>query len=182
MDAKKLSLEELNRLDIESFKQSKKIPVNIILDDIRSALNVGSFFRTSDAFAINHIYLCGITAKPPHKEILKTAIGSTNSVNWSYHSNIAELLEEISKENTLISIEQTDQSIQLDALKVSEIHTKPFLGLIFGNEVYGVSEEAIKQSDHCLEIPQFGTKHSLNVSVCGGAVIWEVWKQINCKA
>lgn len=179
MDAKKLSLEELDRMDVESFKKIKKTPINIVLDDIRSALNVGSFFRTSDAFAIQHIYLCGITAKPPHKEILKTAIGATHSVDWSYHENIEEILEAIAVENTIFSIEQTDKSISLQDLNLKVQHEKKELCLIFGNEVHGVGEKAISLSDYCIEIPQFGTKHSLNVSVCGGVVIWEFWKLLN---
>lgn len=179
MDAKKLSLEELDRMDIETFKKSDKIPVNIVLDDIRSALNVGSFFRTSDAFAINHIYLCGITATPPHKEILKTAIGATNSVSWSYEKSTTEFLESIKTSNSIISVEQTDQSIQLQDASLKKLHIKDYICLVFGNEVQGVNEEVIKMSDFCLEIPQFGTKHSLNVSVCGGAVIWEFWKLFN---
>ena len=178
MKANKLSLEELHRLEIEEFKEAKKTPLVIILDDIRSALNVGSFFRTSDAFAIKHIFLCGITAKPPHKEILKTAIGATSSVDWSYHETTIEVLNELSVDHTICSIEQTDQSIRLDTFKSNKKNWKNNLCLIFGNEVQGVSDLAISKSDYCIEIPQFGTKHSLNVAVCGGITIWEIWKSL----
>ena len=176
MKANKISLEDLNRLEIEEFKATPKTPLVVVLDDIRSALNVGSFFRTSDAFALKHLYLCGITAKPPHKEILKTAIGATSSVDWSYHESLDQILNDLSEDHTICSIEQTDQSIRLDEFKSTKEHWKNNLCLIFGNEVHGVSDLAISKSDYCIEIPQFGTKHSLNVSVCGGITIWEMWK------
>lgn len=176
MKAKKLSLEELDRLELEDFKSSKKTPVVVILDDIRSALNVGSFFRTCDALAIEHLYLCGITAKPPHKEIFKTAIGATESVSWSYHETISEVLEKLAEDHLIASVEQTDNSVSLDHIENLNWDDSQNLCLIFGNEVNGVSEVAIDKSDYCIEIPQFGTKHSFNVAVCGGIVLWECWK------
>ncbi len=179
MEAKKKSLEELERLDVEAFKNQEKTAINLVLDDIRSALNVGALFRTSDAFALKHIYLCGITAKPPHKEITKTAIGATHSMDWSYHENIEELLESLRESNTILAIEQTDKSIELQDFHLETMHQKQEICLIVGNEVHGVSEKAISLSDYCIEIPQFGTKHSLNVSVCGGITIWEFWKRLN---
>ena len=178
MKANKLSLEELDRMDVEAFKLAEKTPIIVVLDDIRSALNVGSFFRTSDAFALQHIYLCGITAKPPHKEIMKTAIGAHNSVDWTYVEHVESILEELRVENTIISVEQTDQSISIADFRRSKLRDSGALCLVFGNEVNGVSEAAIELSHHCVEIPQFGTKHSLNVSVCGGIVIWEFWKKL----
>ena len=182
MDAKKRSLEDLNRLDIEAYKTSKKTPIIVVLDDIRSALNVGSFFRTCDALAIEKLILCGITAQPPHKEIMKTAIGATSSVDWSYEEEIETYLKSINDEYTIISVEQTNQSISLDQVqKHIDFHQGQKFCLIFGNEVNGVCDNAIAQSRYCIEIPQFGTKHSFNVSVCGGIVLWDFWKQINQK-
>lgn len=176
MKARKLSLEELDRLEVADFKTAKKTPVVVVLDDIRSALNVGSFFRTCDALAIDHLYLCGITAKPPHKAIFKTAIGATESVSWSYHESVTELIDNISTEHLIISVEQTDNSVSLDNIEELNWDGSKRLCLIFGNEVNGVSTSSIEKSDHCLEIPQFGTKHSFNVAVCGGIVLWECWK------
>jgi tRNA G18 (ribose-2'-O)-methylase SpoU len=176
MKARKLSLEELDRLEVADFKTGKKTPVVVVLDDIRSALNVGSFFRTCDALAIDHLYLCGITAKPPHKEIFKTAIGATESVSWSYHESVTALIDNISTEHLIISVEQTDNSVSLDNIEELNWDESKKLCLIFGNEVKGVSTSSIVKSDHCLEIPQFGTKHSFNVAVCGGIVLWECWK------
>lgn len=171
---RKLKTWELNRPELNDYKIQEKIPIICILDNMRSALNVGAFFRTADAFAIQKLILCGITAKPPHKEITKTAIGATESVDWEYFEDITEIIHALIKQNyTIISIEQTNASTSLYDLPFSK-HEK--YALIFGNEVEGVSEAAITLSDFCIEIPQYGTKHSLNVSVCGGVVLWEFSK------
>ncbi len=170
---RKLKLDELGRLTPDEFKASEKMPVVLVLDSIRSALNVGSLFRTSDAFALERIILCGITAQPPHREITKTAIGATESVDWSYQDSIVEALANLKEENyTLIGIEQTDTSCQLTEMK----WPKGKLAIVLGNEVEGMSNDAIEMLDACIEIPQYGTKHSLNVSVCGGIILWELSK------
>ena len=170
---KKLFLEDLKRLSIEAYKQTEKIPVVVILDQVRSAMNVGSFFRTCDAFNVSKLYLVGITATPPNREITKTAIGATESVAWEYRESIADLLIELRKNDyNIIAVEQTDQSILLNDFELSDQK----YALIFGNEVDGVSEGALELCDFAIEIPQMGTKHSLNVSVCGGVVIWEFFK------
>jgi len=167
---RKLKLEELGRVGIEEFKQLEKIPVVIVLDNIRSAMNVGSFFRTCDAFKIEKIYLCGITARPPHKEILKTAIGATNSVEWEYYGNISDVVTLLKKEDyKVIGIEQTDQSIPISNYKVDLLSK---YAITFGNEVQGLSEDILPMLTAAIEIPQYGTKHSLNVAVCGGIVLW----------
>lgn len=168
---KKLKLEELNRLNIEEFLHLKKIPVTIILDDIRSAMNVGAVFRSSDAFAIEKIILCGITAQPPHKEILKTAIGATNSVTWEYISERKEACIKIKAEGyQLIAIEQVDISIPLKSYKIDQ--NKSY-AIVFGNEVNGVHSELLPMMDAAIEIEQYGTKHSLNISVCAGIVLYQ---------
>lgn len=173
-DVRKLKLEELNRVGVEAFKSQAKVPVIIILDNFRSGLNVGSFFRTSDAFSIEKIYLCGITATPPHKEILKTAIGANHSVEWEYIKDTKTILEELSQANyQIIGIEQTNASIPLSSFPIS---SSSRYAIVFGNEVEGIGKEVLPSIDTFLEIPQFGTKHSLNVSVCGGIVIYEFAK------
>lgn len=171
---KKLSLKELNRVSVEAFKNQSKTPIVLVLDNVRSGLNVGSAFRTADAFALEKIYLCGITSKPPHREILKTAIGATESMDWVYFENTSEALAELKKEGfKVIAVEQAKGSFSLQ-----EIDNQPFTktALVFGNEVKGVSEEVMKSVDGCAEVPQFGTKHSLNISVCLGIVVWEYFK------
>lgn len=166
----KLKLDELGRTDAESFQNQEKFPVVLVLDNIRSALNVGSAFRTADAFALEKIILCGIAATPPHREILKTALGSTETVQWVHYEEVTEALKDLKKENyELLAIEQTDKSIFLNDFKV--IKNQKY-ALVFGNEVEGVSDEAIALCDAAIEIPQFGTKHSLNVSVCVGILSW----------
>jgi 23S rRNA (guanosine2251-2'-O)-methyltransferase len=171
---RKLKLWELNRVSEEEFKAQKKAPVIVILDSIRSLNNIGSFFRTADAFNIEKIYLCGITATPPHREIQKTALGATESVKWEHRENILDLLHELKAEGvTIASIEQAEKTTFLQHVPNLEFKK---IALIFGNEVDGVDQEAINLSDHILEIPQFGTKHSLNVSVCAGVVLWEFAK------
>jgi len=172
---RKLKLWELNRVSEEEFKTQKKHPILVILNDIRSLNNIGSFFRTCDAFNVEKIYLCGITATPPHREINKTAIGATESVTWEHRTSIVELVTELKAEGvTIASIEQAEETLLLQnthQLNYSKI------ALIFGNEVDGVDQEVIDLSDHIIEIPQFGTKHSLNVSVCAGVVLWEFTKK-----
>ncbi|MEX2233005.1 MAG: RNA methyltransferase [Cyclobacteriaceae bacterium] len=171
---KKLKLEELGRISVDEFKQSAKLPVCIVLDNIRSLHNVGSAFRTSDAFKLEKIYLTGITGTPPHREIEKTALGATASVDWQYAEKTGDLLKILKKDQyTIILIEQTSQSEPLN-LFVPQPGKK--YCLVFGNEVHGVSEEAIVLADKAIEIPQHGTKHSLNISVCVGIVAWEFFK------
>lgn len=174
MEWRKLKLEELNRLEVEDFKKAPKIPVTVILDDIRSALNVGSIFRTADAFRIEKIYLCGITATPPHKEILKTAIGATDSVEWSYEKDIVSILKTLKEaEYQIYGVEQTENSTSLSDFSIRPAQK---LAIILGNEVGGVSEKALEKADGTIEIAQYGTKHSLNVAVCTGIVLWEIQK------
>ncbi|MCB0651982.1 MAG: RNA methyltransferase [Saprospiraceae bacterium] len=172
---RKLKLQELNRLDVESFKKLEKTPVVIVLDNIRSGLNVGSAFRTADAFALEKVILCGITAQPPHREILKTAIGATSSMDWSYVEKTTEAIATLKKEGYhIVAVEQAENSTLLqDFVLPGNKKT----ALIFGNEVTGVSEEAMEMVDECIEVPQFGTKHSLNISVCIGVVVWDVFKK-----
>lgn len=172
---KKLKLWELDRVSEEAFKEQEKFPLIIILNDIRSLNNVGSFFRTSDAFNVEKIYLCGITATPPHREINKTAIGATDSVEWEHRDSIVDLVKELKAQNTTIcSIEQAEKTTLLQ--DVALLPGEKF-ALVFGNEVNGVDQDVIDLSDTIIEIPQFGTKHSLNVSVCAGIVMWEFAKR-----
>lgn len=172
---RKLKLDELKRDSLEVFKSKSKNPIIVVLDNIRSLNNVGSFFRTGDAFNIEKIYLCGITAQPPHREIRKTALGATESVDWEYVEDtviVVNLLKE--KGFKTCAIEQAVETVQLQDLNVPENG----IALIFGNEVDGVQDKVIAVCDEVVEIPQFGTKHSLNVSVCGGAVLWEVTRKM----
>ncbi len=172
---RKLKLWELDRVSESEFKEQKKFPIIVILNDIRSLNNIGSFFRTADAFNIEKIYLCGITAKPPHREIQKTALGATESVVWEHRDSIIELISELKAENMLIaSIEQVEKTTFLH--QIEQIPNQK-IALVFGNEVDGVDQEVINTSDYIIEIPQFGTKHSLNVSVCAGVVLWEFSKK-----
>jgi len=173
---RKLENKELDRKSIEDFKEAKKTPLLIILDDIRSLHNIGSVFRTSDAFLIEKIYLCGITAIPPNKEIHKTALGATETVAWEYHKDILEVIENLKKEKvSVFAIEQVENSIFLQDFKIEQ--SKKY-ALVFGNEVYGVSQNAIKICDGTIEIPQLGTKHSLNISVSMGIVVWDLFKKM----
>lgn len=163
-------MEELDRVSVESFKSLEKRPVVVVLDNIRSANNVGSFFRTCDAFRVEKIYLCGITAVPPNAEIRKTALGATESVAWEYAASTLDIVRMLRDEGRrVLSVEQARGSIALDKYVVSP---KSSYALVFGNEVKGVSQDVIDESDNCVEIPQWGTKHSLNVSVAGGIVLW----------
>ena len=174
---RKLMNSELNRLSPEGFIQAEKIPVTIILDNIRSQHNVGAVFRSSDAFLIESICLCGITGTPPNAEIHKSALGSENVVDWKYFINTQEAVKELKKKGyTIISIEQTEGAVELSEFKVEK--GKRY-AIIFGNEVKGVAQEIVDISDNCIEISQFGTKHSLNISVSAGIVIWEFFKQLN---
>lgn len=162
---------ELGRISEVEYKAAEKIGLEIVLDNIRSAYNVGSFFRSADAFRIKKIHLCGITAQPPHKEILKTAIGAEDTVDWEYHEEItACILSLKEKGNIIVGIEQTDRSVPLQDVNIDSANT---YALVFGNEVDGLSTEILPLLDYAVEIPQFGTKHSFNVSVCGGIVMWE---------
>lgn len=172
----KLKLEELNRIDVETFKKVEKIPLIIILDNIRSMHNVGATFRTADAFLIEKIILCGITPQPPHREIHKAALGATESVDWSHESDINTTINDLkNKGYEIIGIEQTSNSQMITDYTIDK--TKKY-ALILGNEVEGISDEALENIDTFLEIPQLGTKHSLNVSVCGGIVMWEFTKAL----
>jgi len=165
-------MDELNRKTIEQFKSTKKIPLVLMLDDVRSLHNVGSIFRTADAFLIEKIWLCGITGTPPNKEINKTALGSTESVTWEYFKDPVLLLQQLKAEGyKILAIEQAENATFLPAFSPSE--TEKYC-LIFGNEVFGVNQELINNSDFCVEIPQFGTKHSLNISVSCGILIWDL--------
>ncbi len=173
---RKLKNSELERLNVEEFKKVAKIPLIVILDNIRSLNNIGSVFRTSDAFLIEKIYLCGITARPPHKEIHKTALGATDSVDWEYEEDTLLLIKRLQeKKIKVIAIEQAVNSIKLQNFKVNNNQK---YAVIFGNEVKGVQQEVVSASDQCVEIPQFGTKHSLNISVSCGVVLWDIFKKI----
>ena len=174
---RKLENSELERKSIEDFKDAKKTPIIIILDDIRSLHNIGSVFRTADAFLIEKIYLCGITATPPNKEIHKTALGATETVTWEHHANVTTVIENLKKDNiTVLAIEQVESAVFLQNYEVDK--TKKY-ALVFGNEVFGVSQKAVELCDGCIEIPQLGTKHSLNISVSAGIVVWDFFKQYN---
>ncbi len=174
---RKLKNSELERLEIEEFKAKTKTPLIVILDNIRSLNNIGSVFRTSDAFLIEKIYLCGITAKPPHRDIHKTALGATDSVTWQYAEDTLTLIKKLQKENIKIaSIEQANNSIKLQDFKIKKNQK---YAIVMGNEVKGVQQEVVTESDYCIEIPQFGTKHSLNISVTTGIVLWDLFKKLN---
>ncbi|WP_157207138.1 RNA methyltransferase [Mariniflexile maritimum] len=170
---RKLKNSELDRLSVEDFKEVKKTPIVIILDNIRSLNNIGSVFRTSDAFLIEKIYLCGITATPPHKDIHKTALGSTDTVAWEYVEDTVALVEKLKAENIkIISIEQAENATMLNDFSPKQQTT---YALVFGNEVKGVSQNVVSASDLVVEIPQYGTKHSLNISVSCGVVVWDLF-------
>ena len=172
---KKLKLWELNRVSEDEFRGQKKFPIVVVLNDIRSLANVGSFFRTADAFNIEKIYLCGITAAPPHREIQKTALGATQTVAWEHKESIIEVVAALKKDGfSICSIEQTETTTLLQ--QAVYLNEEKF-ALVFGNEVNGVDQDVVDSSDHIIEVPQFGTKHSLNVSVCAGIVLWEFAKK-----
>ena len=174
---RKLENSELDRKSVADFKQSEKTPIILVLDDVRSLHNIGSVFRTADAFLIEKIYLCGITATPPNKEIHKTALGATETVVWEHHNNVLEVIENL-KVNSVITlaIEQVESAVFLQNFKVEK--NKKY-ALVFGNEVHGVSQEAVALCDGSIEIPQLGTKHSLNISVSAGIVVWDLFHKMN---
>ena len=169
---KKRSMEELNRLDVASFKKSEKLPVVMVLDNVRSMNNIGSVFRTCDAFLVEAVFLCGITACPPHKDIEKTALGATESVNWRYFESAKTAVEQLKTDGYKIyAVEQVENSIFLNQLTVEKTEK---IALVFGNEVMGVEQEVVNSCHGCIEIQQFGTKHSLNISVSAGIVLWHI--------
>jgi 23S rRNA (guanosine2251-2'-O)-methyltransferase len=173
---RKLKNSELSRLSVDEFKSSQKTSIIIILDNIRSLNNIGSVFRTSDAFLIEKVYLCGITAKPPNKDIHRTALGATDSVAWEYREDTLELVQELQEKGVKVaSIEQAENAVMLNDFHPATGNT---YALIFGNEVKGVQQEVVSASDYVIEIPQFGTKHSLNISVSAGVVIWDVFSKL----
>lgn len=174
--AKKLKLEELGRVDVATYKNVEKIPVTVVLDNVRSMHNVGAVFRTADAFVIEKIILCGITPQPPHREIHKAALGATESVAWEYYESALEAVLDLKTQKyRVVGIEQTTDSELMDGFKISESEK---YAVIMGNEVEGITESLLPHCDHLLEIPQLGTKHSLNVSVCAGIVMWEFFKNL----
>lgn len=177
---RKLKLDELNRATISEFKDQDKLPVVVVLDNVRSLHNVGSIFRTSDAFAIEQVCLCGITGQPPNREIEKTALGATQSVTWDYFKTTLDAVEELRAEGyTIIAIEQAINSIMLHEFKPK---TNKKYALIFGNEVNGVDDEVMAKIDSCIEIPQFGTKHSFNIVVSAGIILWDFVSKLNLKS
>jgi len=173
---RKLKLDELNRVDLEEFKSQEKLPVVVVLDNVRSMHNVGSVFRTADGFSIEKVVLCGITAQPPHREIEKTALGATQSVDWVHFEDTLTAVESL-RENgyQIIAIEQAENSTMLNTFK-PDVTAK--YALIFGNEVNGVSDEAMQKIDECIEIPQFGTKHSFNIVISAGIVLWDFFAKL----
>ena len=173
---RKLKNSELKRKSVEAFKKAEKIPLILILDDIRSLNNIGSVFRTADAFLIEKIYLCGITANPPHRDIHKTALGATESVDWEYQKEVVALVVALQqKGRKVFAIEQTDGALTLENF---EVNTNEQYAFILGNEVKGVSQEAVNLCDDVIEIPQEGTKHSLNISVATGVVVWDFYQKL----
>ncbi|MBA6152293.1 RNA methyltransferase [Gelidibacter maritimus] len=173
---RKLKNSELDRLSVDEFKKTEKSPIIIVLDNIRSLNNIGSVFRTSDAFLVEKIYLCGITATPPHKDIHKTALGSTETVAWEYAENTLDLIQKLKLDGVVVvSIEQAEKTVMLNNFTPQPQTT---YALVFGNEVKGVSQSVVSASDLILEIPQFGTKHSLNISVSCGLVVWDVFSKM----
>ncbi|MBA4746266.1 MAG: RNA methyltransferase [Muricauda sp.] len=177
--SRKLENNELDRLDVARFKDAEKSPIIVILDNVRSLNNIGSVFRTADAFLVQKIYLCGITATPPHKDIRKTALGATESVDWEYKKDTLELVGALKQKGVkIVSVEQAENAVMLNDYQAKPDET---IALIFGNEVKGVSQEVVTASDTVLEIPQFGTKHSLNISVSTGVVVWDIWSKLNAQ-
>jgi tRNA G18 (ribose-2'-O)-methylase SpoU len=173
---RKLTVTELQRIDIDTFKQSKKTPLTVVLDNVRSLHNVGSIFRTADAFRIERIYLCGITATPPNAEIHKTALGAENSVEWAFFDDALTAVQLLKQqEYTVFAVEQAENSISLPQLQLDP--TKQY-AIVLGNEVKGVQQQVVDACQGCIEIPQFGTKHSLNVSIAAGLVMWDAFKQL----
>jgi 23S rRNA (guanosine2251-2'-O)-methyltransferase len=173
---RKLKLDELNRVTVDEFKAGTKFPVVVVLDNVRSMHNIGSIFRTADGFAVEQVCLCGITAQPPHREIEKTALGATQSINWKYFDNTLSAVKELRDNGyKIIAVEQAAESIMLNDF-IPEANEK--YALIFGNEVNGVDEEVMKNIDACIEIPQFGTKHSFNIVVSAGILLWDLFSKM----
>ena len=173
---RKLKLNELNRVSIAEFKAGEKMPVVVVLDNVRSMHNIGSIFRTADGFAVEKICLCGITAQPPHREIEKTALGATQSITWDYHDSALQAVEQLRADGyQIIAVEQAENSIILQNFAINKGEK---YALIFGNEVNGVSDEVMKIIDSCIEIPQFGTKHSFNIVVSAGIVLWDFFSKM----
>jgi tRNA G18 (ribose-2'-O)-methylase SpoU len=173
---RKLKTDELGRVGIDDFKKQEKLPLVVILDSVRSMHNIGSIFRTSDGFAIEKIFLCGITAQPPHREIEKTALGATQSIEWTYYEDVCDAINNLKSEGyKIIAIEQAENSTLLNNYQPNKSDK---YALIFGNEVNGVSDEAMKLIDTCIEIPQFGTKHSFNIVVSAGIVLWDFFAKL----
>ena len=169
---RKLSMDELNRKSVHEFKESEKMPVVVVLDNIRSMHNVGSVFRTADAFLLQGMYLCGYTPQPPHRDIHKTALGATETVHWKYAATTAEAVKQLKEEGYQVyAVEQVENSIPLHRFDVNQ---QQAVAVVFGNEVSGVEQEVLKLCDGCIEIPQLGMKHSLNISVAAGIVLWEL--------
>jgi len=176
MKHRKLKNSELNRLSVTDFKNSDKTPLLVVLDNIRSLNNIGSVFRTCDAFAIEKVYLCGITAQPPHNDINKTALGATESVAWEYATDVLTIINKLKADGVkIIAIEQAENSVALQDLELAKNQK---YAVIFGNEVKGIQQSLVNAADYCVEIPQVGTKHSLNISVSCGVVLWDLFKKI----
>ena len=172
---RKLLNDELDRLSLEAFKKVDKIPIRLVLDNVRSLNNIGSLFRTADAFRLEGLILCGITATPPHREIHKTALGATESVHWEYREETKEAIAELKRDGYhIFSVEQAEGAVMLDQVQLSAGQK---YALVFGHEIRGVDQHVVDMSDQCIEIPQYGTKHSLNISVAAGIVIWELFRQ-----
>ena len=173
---RKLLNEELDRLSVEAFKKVDKIPMVVVLDNVRSLNNIGSVFRTADAFRLEGLYLCGITATPPHRDIYKTALGATESVQWEYYKETARAIENLKREGyRIFSVEQTEGAVLLDQLELSN---RQKYAVVFGHEIRGVDQKVVDMSDQCIEIPQYGTKHSLNIAVAAGIVIWDMFRAL----
>ena len=173
---RKLKITELNRLSVDEFKRADKLPLVVVLDEVRSLHNIGSVFRTSDAFLVNGIYLCGITATPPHPEMHKTALGAEDTVDWIYRKHTLDAVKELHEQGyTVLAIEQVEGSTMLGDLQLDR---EKKYAIVMGNEVKGVQQEVVDACDGCIEIPQYGTKHSLNVSVTTGIVLWEFTKRM----
>jgi len=173
---RKLSLEELNRMSVNEFQEAEKAPIYLVLDNVRSLSNVGGMFRTADAFLVKGIYLCGITAQPPHREIQKTALGATETVAWEYFPDTLEAVKDLEQKGVkIMAVEQTADSLSIDLFEPAP--NTPY-AFVFGHEVTGVDQEVIDRCEGSLEIPQFGTKHSLNVGTSAGIVLWEAFRKI----
>lgn len=179
---KKLSMDDLNRISVDEFKEAEKTPLTVVLDNVRSQNNIGSVFRTSDAFRVENICLCGICSTPPHRDIHKTALGAEESVAWQYYEETADCIKELKSQGyKVFAIEQVDDSVMLNEFSIQQINpstNQPKVAIIFGNEVEGVQDELLPLCDGSIEIPQFGTKHSLNISCAAAIVIWEMFKML----